>query len=228
MTWRDRLPVGLSIASLMLAVLGLTPAGEAASRLVRVQFAERTEAVSGISASRTPQAGQLLALDSRGRFPAAAIPRLPSAMGPAGPVGEAGPTGLAGLDGGQAISVREGPWPGEVGGDDVPAATLKDMPPGPSVLLATVELASDDPVGAAQVFCWLQHRITRLGNGAATVGMAPGGTTRATLGIVGAHTGTPGDIELICRNFGGGSAVKLNSASITALRVLDIRVFQNG
>ena len=66
---KGAIPVALSIAALIVAVFGSTPFGEAAAKRVvkRALYALNADKVDGIDASRTPRAGQLLALDGSGR-----------------------------------------------------------------------------------------------------------------------------------------------------------------
>lgn len=91
---KQRLPIVLSVTAFVLAVLGLSPLGQAAGRVVRrALYAKNAGAVSGIKASRTPAAGKLLPLGSNGKFPAS--------VGAIGPQGPAGPTGSTGPQGPQ-------------------------------------------------------------------------------------------------------------------------------
>jgi hypothetical protein len=121
---RRHLPLALAAAALIAAVLGWTALGEAAGSAVRrALFARNADKVDGISASRTRKAGQLLALDKRGRFPASVLPSDLDVIsegppgpkgdqgppGPAGPAGPAGPQGPAGARGDQGPAGSEGP-----------------------------------------------------------------------------------------------------------------------
>lgn len=98
---KGAIPVALSIAALVVAVLGSTPYGEAAAKRVvkRALYALNADKVDGIDASRTPRAGQLLALDGSGKFPASVVPGGSGTQGPAGPEGPQGPPGPAGPQG---------------------------------------------------------------------------------------------------------------------------------
>jgi hypothetical protein len=89
---RERLPLVLSATALVVALLGVTPLGEAAGNAVRVAlFAKNAGKVNGIKASRRPKPGQLVPLGPSGQFPESVAPR-----GPQGPRGETGPQGPAG------------------------------------------------------------------------------------------------------------------------------------
>ncbi len=59
------------------------------------RHAGNADRVDGLNASRTPRAGQLLALDGRKKFPASVVP-----AGATGPIGPAGPVGATGATGG--------------------------------------------------------------------------------------------------------------------------------
>ncbi len=90
-----RLPVILSATALAVALLGSTPLGEAALRIVPLaKFARNADRVDGIHASRVPRAGYLVPLGSNGRFPPAV-----GAVGPQGDPGPPGPAGAPGVSG---------------------------------------------------------------------------------------------------------------------------------
>ena len=91
---RQRLPLVLSAAALVVAVLGSTPVGGAAGAALRdvVPFARNAGAVGGIKASRSPRPGQLLPLGADRKCPAGVLP-----AGTQGPPGPQGPPGVAGL-----------------------------------------------------------------------------------------------------------------------------------
>lgn len=89
---KNRLPLILSATALVVALLGATPLGEAARNAVPLAlFARNSAKVSGIKASRTPKANQLLPLNGNGKFPDSVVPDGP--RGPQGPQGPAGPAG---------------------------------------------------------------------------------------------------------------------------------------
>ena len=97
---RQRLPLVLSAAALLIAVLGATPSGIAAltGGTVRVAlFAKNAAKVGGIGASKKPKAGKLLPLGKNGKFPASVLPA--SNGGPAGPQGPQGFPGQKGAKG---------------------------------------------------------------------------------------------------------------------------------
>ena len=91
----NRISTTLAATALIVAVLGITPLGQAAANAVRVAvFAQNAGKVGNIKASRTPVPGQLLPLDAKGRFPASVFPQ--GVAGPPGERGERGPQGAQG------------------------------------------------------------------------------------------------------------------------------------
>jgi hypothetical protein len=116
---RQRLPVVLSAAALVIAVLGATPQGFSAlaGKATRVAlFAKNAGKVGGIGASKKPKAGKLLPLGKNRKFPVSVLPaglRGPAgpegARGPAGPVGPQGPQGIQGLPGVKGTTGPAGP-----------------------------------------------------------------------------------------------------------------------
>jgi predicted regulator of Ras-like GTPase activity (Roadblock/LC7/MglB family) len=103
---RQRLPVVLSAAALVVAVLSATPNGIAGSAVRVALFAKNAAKVGGIAASKKPRAGKLLPLGKNGKFPASVLPV--ALQGPAGPEGARGPAGPAGPQGAQGIQGLRG------------------------------------------------------------------------------------------------------------------------
>jgi Collagen triple helix repeat (20 copies) len=123
---RKHLPLSIALAALVVGVLGWTGLGSAAVGAVRVAFAQNAGAVDGISASRTPKPGKLLALRKNGKFPLSAIPvgtqivlegprgekgpkGDPGPRGPQGPAGQTGPQGPQGPQGSGGVPGPAGP-----------------------------------------------------------------------------------------------------------------------
>jgi len=107
----SKLNTALWTATLVIALLGWTPLGQAAGSAVTkvvpfakvANFAKNAGAVDGHSVSPRPHAGQVPVLNSRGKLPASL-----GAVGPAGATGATGATGAAGapgLSGYQQVSV---------------------------------------------------------------------------------------------------------------------------
>lgn len=223
-TWRDRVPLGLSIAACAVSVLGLTPIGHAATALLdRVDFARDTRAVNGIRASRTPRPSRLLPLGPDVRFPASVVPELPGQRGPQGAAGEPGSIGPAGPDGGWAIVVhRDDPLDVPLDGTAVAALRFADLEAGAFLLTGSVALSSAQAI-AAHVRCSFVRGAAELGSGAASLGIGPGGARIATLALVATtQAAEPGTIELRCRTTQPGAAVDIDGAQASALRVTSV------
>ena len=124
-TWHARLPLPLSVAALLIAALSVTPVGDAATAL----FASNAGSVDGLSATRTPKAGQLLALDRNAQFPAKALPRVTGAAGPRGAQGPRGAAGDPGASGDVVFQTSGSQDYSTVPGEYVVMASVKDLPP---------------------------------------------------------------------------------------------------
>ena len=97
---RNRWPVVLSIAALLVAVLGSTPVGEAALNALPRNSVGPLQLKNDSITSIKVRNGSLLAAD----FRAGQIPQGPQGpAGAAGPAGPAGPQGAAGATGLQAV-----------------------------------------------------------------------------------------------------------------------------
>lgn len=115
---KKQLPLVLSAVAVVIAVLGFTAFGQAASKAPPATYALNSAAVNGIHAARVPIPGYLIALNRFGKFPASvgvAGPRgLRGLRGPAGVAGPAGPAGPAGAAGAAGPTGASGP-PGASG-----------------------------------------------------------------------------------------------------------------
>ena len=131
---KERLPLAIGLAALVVGVLGWTGLGSAAVSAVRVAFAKNAGAVDGISASRSRKAGKLLPLGRNGKFPLSAIPAgtqivLEGPRGDRGPKGDAGPRGPQGVQGPAGQTGPQGPQ-GLTGSGGVPGAKGDPGPKG--------------------------------------------------------------------------------------------------
>ncbi len=99
---RERLPLALSIAALVTALLGTTPVGGAAADVVAqvvprartADFATNAGKLQGRKSSPKPKAGQIPVLNASGKLPASI-----GAVGPKGAAGAVGPAGPPGVSG---------------------------------------------------------------------------------------------------------------------------------
>jgi hypothetical protein len=90
-----RRPAPATIIATVALVFAIAPMSHAATGWVkRALYARNAGSVDGVSASRVPQKGKLIALPLTGKLPASI---LPSTIG--GPRGPAGPAGADGTDG---------------------------------------------------------------------------------------------------------------------------------
>jgi hypothetical protein len=223
-TWRDRLPLALALSAIVLAVLGLTPVGQAASDAIdRVLYARDASSVAGLRVSRTPRPNRLLPLRNDARFPESVVPRLPGMRGPQGTTGEVGATGPAGTDGGRAIVVlRDDPIALPADQQPLAVATLDDLEPGAFVLNGMVEVSSPEQL-TTPVRCTFLAGERELGSGIVTVGTAVGGAAVASLPVIGALSHSlPQTVRLSCTAQVPGHAVDIERAQVAALSVASV------
>src|SRR5262245_60863393 len=131
---KERLPLAIALAALVVGALGWTGLGSAAVSAVQVAFARNAGAVDGISASRSRKAGQLLPLGRNGKFPISAIPAgtqivLEGPRGRRGPKGDKGDTGARGAQGPAGQTGPQGPQ-GPEGSGGVPGVKGDQGPKG--------------------------------------------------------------------------------------------------
>jgi Collagen triple helix repeat (20 copies) len=113
---RNRLPIALSTAALVVALFGSTPIGHAvrvavvpsAKHAHTADFATNAGAVDGVKASARPKPGRLVPLGANGKFPVSVgqvgprgVKGDPGSAGAAGAKGETGPAGARGSTGPQ-------------------------------------------------------------------------------------------------------------------------------
>jgi hypothetical protein len=169
-----RVAAVLAAMSLVLSLTGLTPA-DAARAVKRALSAKNSDAVDGISASRSPKPRQLLPLGSNGKFPGSVIsgggrgPRGP--QGPPGSTGSAGPTGPAG----PVDTITTKPRGAQIpAGQDVTADVVQMiLPAGNWFIIGTGHGVWDPGPGSVYFYCQLvvgpsviASSLTRLGDNA--------------------------------------------------------------
>jgi hypothetical protein len=132
---RGRLPLVLSAAALVTALLGSTSVGRAAGNVIDqivphaklADFATNAGKLNKHKASTTPKAGQIPVLNSSGK--------LPASIGAVGPQGPQGPPGLSGYQ----IQIEATTLQGST-----PRDRTVDCPGGKTVLAGGFSLAGED------------------------------------------------------------------------------------
>src|SRR5262245_39539473 len=103
-----RRPAPATVIATIALVLAAAPLGEAADGWVkRALYARNAGSVDGISASRTPKKGYLVALPKSGKLPASILPAsIGGPRGPQGPPGAAGDGDVSVLTGSSSGAVN--------------------------------------------------------------------------------------------------------------------------
>jgi hypothetical protein len=100
---RQRLPIVLSATALVVALMAMTPLGEAASSQLRATFAANAGKLRGFAPSKAARKNTVVVRGANGKIGRASLPTLlrgPRGLqGPAGAAGAAGPAGAAGATG---------------------------------------------------------------------------------------------------------------------------------
>ena len=197
----------LVLAALVVAAVAATPLQGAGARIVRIAlYAKNAGKVDGISASRAPRPGRLIALDENGKLPASVLPALPA--GPQGPPGPAGPNGPAGPTGPQGPRGPEGPA-GPAGaqgaaGRDAVALWASVAADGSLVRGTGTARATRTATGAYEVVFG-----TAIAECAAVAALAaPDGTTSTATGQVGATAQADSVIRVETETSTGSNADK--------------------
>lgn len=150
---RQRLPIALSLTALVVAVLGVTPVGEAARnqlQLPRNSVGEPQLKQAAVTSIKVRN-GSLLVKDFRpGQIPA-------GPAGPAGPGGPAGPQGPAGASAYQSVFSTSAV-------DSAPTKTLTaSCPAGKRVLGGGVALSPATTPGVALTSSYMSNETTWTG-----------------------------------------------------------------
>src|SRR5687768_9390152 len=96
---RQRIPVVLAVTALLVAVLGATSLGEAASNAVRATFAQNAGKLRGFAPSKKAKKNTVVVRGANGKIDRASLPLTRGPRGPAGPTGPVGPAGAVGATG---------------------------------------------------------------------------------------------------------------------------------
>lgn len=122
---RQRIPVVLALTALVVAVLGTTSLGEAASNAVRATFAQNAGKLRGFTPSKTAKKNTVVVRGANGKIDRASLPLTQGPRGPAGLAGLAGPAGATGPAGAPGAAGPQGPKgdkgdPGDAGTPGAP------------------------------------------------------------------------------------------------------------
>jgi hypothetical protein len=130
---RQRLPIILSATALLVALLGATGYGEAATNAVLATFAQNAGKLGGFAPSKSAKKNTVVVRGANGKIDRASLPVARAALGPAGaqgPPGPAGPGGVPGQSGPQGEPGLRGAQ-GPQGEQGLPGAAGAQGPPGP-------------------------------------------------------------------------------------------------
>jgi Collagen triple helix repeat (20 copies) len=133
---RQRIPIVLSVTALLVALLGATPYGEAATNAVLATFAQNAGKLRGFAPSKSAKKNTVVVRGANGKIDRGSLPATASALGVRGPQGAQGPPGTAGAPGQQGLQGEPGlhgaPGPqGEHGLQGAPGSQGAPGPQGP-------------------------------------------------------------------------------------------------
>lgn len=202
-----RRPAPATIIATLALVLAVTPVGEAANGWVkRAIYARNAGSVDGISASRVPHKGNLIALPQSGKLPASI---LPASIG--GPRGPAGPAGAAG-DGGASVFSASPPAAVNLTAAQTAVVTLS-LKPGSYAIVAKASLHTTVDVTSPGVTCQL-----KAGTDGDQADVDLSGSSDDPVALIVAHTyAAAGTANLTCSADDDG--VVASDAHIVAVRV---------
>jgi hypothetical protein len=204
-----RRPAPATIIATIALVLAVTPVGQAAGGWVKhALYARNAGSVDGISASRVPHKGDLIALPATGKLPASI---LPSSIG--GPRGPAGPAGANGADGsGGSALVASAAAAVTIGSTQTPVVTLS-LKPGSYALVAKASVHATLDTSTPGVTCLLKADTD--GDQADS---DLSSSSDASVALIATHTfAAAGAVTLTCA--ADDTGVVASDARILALRV---------
>jgi hypothetical protein len=153
---KNRLPIALSSAALIVAVLGATGAAEAVQNAT-VQFAANAGKLGGFAPSKTSKPNTVVVRGANGKIDARSLPA--SARGPRGArgpqgaqgaqglQGAQGPQGLQGVQGSQGLQGLQGAKgdPGQIPADGRQVPNMNDIPCDQEVVVGSQALTVTEP-----------------------------------------------------------------------------------
>jgi hypothetical protein len=229
---RQRLPIVLSATALVVALMAMTPLGEAASSQIRATFAANAGKLRGFAPSKAAKKNTVVVRGANGKIGRASLPTLPRGprglQGPAGPAGPGGPAGAAGVTGPQGPTgpsdafsrFRNGPVSLPFSATGKVSIAHLDLAAGSYVIVAKAWIENVAGVGTSNVECDLQLSTGdfdrgRVGLQDQNVGPEKHGIMALT--VVGTLPAA-GGADLNCVNFGGG-LTSAHFIKITAIKV---------
>ena len=105
---RQRLPIVLSATALVVALMAMTPLGEAASSQLRATFASNAGKLRGFAPAKAAKKNTVVVRGANGKIGRASLPA--SLQGPRGAAGAAGAPGATGATGAVGATGAQG-WP---------------------------------------------------------------------------------------------------------------------
>jgi hypothetical protein len=158
----------VAVVAVLIALGAPSYAAQAVRSVLFAKKAGNSQRVDGLRAFKKPHSNALLALDSRGRFPASVVPA--GATGPQGPRGLTGPQGAQGLQGPKG----DRGFPGDPGSARADSVIVFEPPDegGPAVWRIDDSLSKGldndvnftKPAGTKGVFCL--HNLSFAANNA--------------------------------------------------------------
>jgi hypothetical protein len=199
-----RRPAPATIIATAALVLAVTPVGQAADGWVkRALYARNAGTVDGISASRAPHKGNLIALPKSGKLPASILPAsIGGPRGPAGPPGDgSGSVSSANATGAVTLAVAQA------------AVVTLPLEPGTYAIIAKASLHATLDISTPGVTCLL-----RAGSDGDQVDADLSSSSDVPVALVTTHAfAAAGSANLTCSADDDG--VVASDAHIVALRV---------
>jgi hypothetical protein len=207
---RQRLPIALSAAALVVALLGATSLGEAARNGVTASVDKAKQATGLGAKKRSARRGPRGPRGRRGF------------RGPRGPRGFMGPPGEKGEKGdphSDAFSARNSAGVTVTGTDGANATTVASIPSLPAGNYVISAQVTARGTGAGRLACEVRAAAA-AGAGRSQIGANSGGTLAATLSIVfGAPVPNGGPANLRCWEEQGSTTDPIVTADLVAIRV---------